>query len=427
MSAPLISVVLPCFNYEQYVGAAIESALAQDWPCTEIIAVDDGSTDASAAVLAGFGDSIRVIGRENGGLNAATDTGVAAARGELITFLDADDAWPPGRLRVLADALIARPEAGLSYGDMAVVDERGEAVHASFNAHKGHVPAPSGRFLGRMLSFNCVSAGSLMVRASLRESFHPIPAHAAWNDWWIATQVLREAEIVAVPEIVNIYRQHGANMNLGADERGAIELLRAELEFRRWLLANTAPPLVTVAELTRGLGTLDWAIGRIAGFDGISPELVAQADELSAEEFFRAGQEALRVGRTEDGLCLLVGSAAHAPAWSAPRALLAQALGVLAEGPDRRPPTRSKVELVLVERVLSTPSLLTQWAGRSAGEDATLVIGGVSDVACQDELVALVARLGLDREESVDLLSVCERDPATVAVRLGRPVDGVLV
>lgn len=359
-TVPLVSVVVPCFNYGRYVAAAIESALNQDWPAVEVIAVDDGSTDDSLAVLNSFGSAIRVIRRENGGVNAATDTGIAAARGELITFLDADDTWPGGRVRVLAQALLAHPEAGAAYGDMRVLDEDGAIVHTSFNAHKGFPTAPSGRFLGQILAFNCVSAGAMMVRSALRDRFHPIPSHGGWHDWWIATQILRETEILAVPDVVNLYRQHGSNTNLGADEERAVGLLRTELPFRRWVLANTAPPLVTIGDLLQALAALDWAVARIAQFDGVAPDAVVAEDPTAAQLAFQAGHELIRAGESESGLAKIVAATAHAPAWEPPRALLREALAALGNGPPTRPATRADVPTVPVHEVLATPSLLAR-------------------------------------------------------------------
>jgi len=343
---PLVSVVVPCFNYGRYVGAAIEHALNQDWPAMEVIAVDDGSTDDSLAVLNSFGSAIRVIRRENGGVNAATDTGVAAARGELITFLDADDTWPEGRVRLLAQALLAHPEAGAVYGDMRVLDEDGAIVHPSFNAHKGFPTAPSGRFLGQILAFNCVSAGAMMVRSTLRDRFHPIPSHAGWHDWWIATQILRETEILAVPDIVNLYRQHGSNQNMGADEERAVGLLRTELPFRRWVIVNTAPPLVTIRDLLQALAALDWALARIAQFDRVPPHAVVAEDRAAAEGAFQAGHELICAGESESGLSKIIAAAAHAPAWEPPRALLREAIAALGNGPATRPTARTDVQTV---------------------------------------------------------------------------------
>ena len=419
---PLVSVVVPCFNYGRYVAAAIESALNQDWPEMEVIAVDDGSTDDTLAVLNSFGSAIRVIHRANGGVNAATDTGVAAARGELITFLDADDTWPPGRVRVLAEALLAHPEAGAAYGDMRVLDETGAVVHASFNAHKGFPTAPSGRFLGQILAFNCVSAGAMMVRAALRDCFHPIPAHGGWHDWWIATQILRETEIVAVPEVVNLYRQHGSNTNMGADEARAVGLLRTELPFRQWLIANAAPPLATIRDLLQALAALDWAVTRIAQFDGVAPHTVAAGDRGAAEAAFQAGHELICAGASESGLAKIIAASAHAPGWEPPRALLREAIAVLSNRSAEAPAAGSDVQTVPVDQVLATPSLLTRWVTEHAGDPGTtLAITGVSDAAQQDALVDLVARLGL-HDTSADLLVVPDSDPAVVALRLGRAV-----
>jgi hypothetical protein len=426
MAAPLVSVVIPCFNYERYVAEAVASALDQDWPALEVIAVDDGSTDRSPEILAGFGDAIRVIRRHNGGLNAATDTGLAAARGEFVTFLDADDTWPQGRLRVLAETLIADPGAAVSYGDMTVVDRDGAVVHESFNEYKGNAPPPSGRFLGRLLSFNCVSAGSLMVRASLRDRYHPIPAFAAWNDWWIATQLLREAEIVAVPDCVNIYREHGANMNLGGDEARAVALLRTELPFRRWLLNHSAPPLVSIPDLLAGLATFDWAVARVTAFDGEPPVTLLAAEGPAAAQALTDGREALRRAQTELGVATLVAAIAHAPLWDEPRELLQSTLDVLAEGPQARPTTRNHVEGMALEQILADPARLTAWVAAHEAAPATLVITGVADEEARLAVISVVETLGLADHAGADLLAVAERDPAAVAVRLGRPFAGAI-
>jgi glycosyltransferase involved in cell wall biosynthesis len=426
--APLVSVIVPCFNYGRFVGAAIESALSQGWSSLEVIAVDDGSTDDSLAVLETFGSAIRVIHRENGGVNAATDTGIAAASGELITFLDADDTWPAGRVRVLAQALLAHPEAGAVYGDMRVFDEHGGVVHASFNAHKGFADPPSGRFLGRVLAFNCVSAGAMMIRAAVRDRVHPIPPHGGWHDWWIATQILREMEIIAVPDIVNFYRQHGANSNMGADEERAVGLLRTELPFRRWVIANTAPPLVAVGDLLGALKALDWALARIARFDGVSVLDVFAEDREQAQRAFAAGHELMCAGESESGLAGIIAAAACAPSWDAPRALIEQAVGVLRDGARPQPAMRAAISTVSLQAVLAAPSWLAGWVAEHASDDddATLVIAGVSDDARRDALVGLIGRLGLD-DTTADLLAVPEHDPAIVALRLARPVRPISI
>lgn len=95
---PLISVILPVFNREAYVAEAIESALAQGYPNMEIIALDDGSTDGSAAEIRRFEPHIRYYFQENGGLGSARNAAVTHAAGDFLAFLDSDDLWLPGKL-----------------------------------------------------------------------------------------------------------------------------------------------------------------------------------------------------------------------------------------------------------------------------------------------------------------------------------------
>lgn len=88
---PNVTIAIPCFNAAQWLGAAVDSALAQTAPACEIIVVDDGSTDGSPEIARAFGERVRVIAGEHRGGNAARNTALNAARGEWLQFLDADD------------------------------------------------------------------------------------------------------------------------------------------------------------------------------------------------------------------------------------------------------------------------------------------------------------------------------------------------
>lgn len=103
-------MVIPVFNGEAYLAAAIESALSQTYEPVEVIVVDDGSTDRSAAVAAEYG--VRLLRQPNRGVSAACNAGLRHARGELIAFLDADDLWVPERLEIQAQHLLQRPHLG---------------------------------------------------------------------------------------------------------------------------------------------------------------------------------------------------------------------------------------------------------------------------------------------------------------------------
>jgi glycosyltransferase involved in cell wall biosynthesis len=104
-----ISVVIPCYNAAAYVGEAVRSVLTQTLPPHEVIVIDDGSTDASATVLAEFGSSVTLMRQANQGVAAAVNHGVSRARGEAIAFLDADDLWMPDKLERQVAVLTPEP------------------------------------------------------------------------------------------------------------------------------------------------------------------------------------------------------------------------------------------------------------------------------------------------------------------------------
>ena len=107
-STKTISVVIPVFNGERYIAAAIDSVLSQTRPADEVIVVDDGSSDSTAAVLLSYGGRITVISQPNRGGADATNQGVAAARGAVLSFLDADDLWTPCKLLPYAISKLRR-------------------------------------------------------------------------------------------------------------------------------------------------------------------------------------------------------------------------------------------------------------------------------------------------------------------------------
>ncbi|MFC6974687.1 glycosyltransferase family 2 protein [Halomicroarcula sp. GCM10025709] len=110
---PRVSVVVPTYNRADTVGRAVESALAQTVTDIEVVVVDDGSTDDTAAVVTGIDDErVRYLAHErNRGRSAARNTGIEAARGEYVAFLDSDDRWLPGKLdRQLAELSRRPPE-----------------------------------------------------------------------------------------------------------------------------------------------------------------------------------------------------------------------------------------------------------------------------------------------------------------------------
>ena len=110
---PLISVVIPNYNYGRYLSQAIDSVLAQSYSNMEIVVVDDGSTDNSEEVLRSYEDRVRWFRQENEGVSTARNFGVEKSHGALIAFLDADDVWLPNKLELQAERIIADESLGL--------------------------------------------------------------------------------------------------------------------------------------------------------------------------------------------------------------------------------------------------------------------------------------------------------------------------
>ena len=113
-----VSAIVPVFNGESTIAAAIDSALNQNFDATEVIVVNDGSTDGTALILRSYGSKIRVIEQSNRGVSAARNAGAAIARGEYLAFLDDDDEWLPGKLAKVVLALDRNAAATLAFSDV---------------------------------------------------------------------------------------------------------------------------------------------------------------------------------------------------------------------------------------------------------------------------------------------------------------------
>jgi glycosyltransferase involved in cell wall biosynthesis len=131
VAGPGLSLVIAAYNHARYLAAAVDSVLAQT-RSTEVIVVDDGSTDDTPAVLAPFAGRVRMHRQDNRGLSAARNAGLALARGDYIGFLDADDVIAPTKLAKQAAILDADPRVGWTYCDVRIEDEvTGESRLAS--------------------------------------------------------------------------------------------------------------------------------------------------------------------------------------------------------------------------------------------------------------------------------------------------------
>jgi glycosyltransferase involved in cell wall biosynthesis len=122
---PRVSIVVPAYNGDRFIAAALDSVLHQTYPDYEIIVVNDGSTDTTALVLRAYGDRIHYVEQENGGVAAARNRGLALAQGELIAFLDQDDLLLPDKLALQVGCFDAYPDLGIVHSGWRLVNAQG--------------------------------------------------------------------------------------------------------------------------------------------------------------------------------------------------------------------------------------------------------------------------------------------------------------
>ena len=212
---PKISIVITCYNYARYVGEAIDSALAQTYPHKEVIVVDDGSTDGSADVIARYGDRVRFMPQHNRGQVAATNNGYAAAGGDIVLFLDADDRLLPNALQEVARAW--RTDCVKVQFDLAVIDGAGEDLGRRFCNFLPDYEVQSVRkdFTARGTYLSPVLSGNAYSRRYL-EGMMPLTVTSA-PDGILNTVAPVYGDVVTIARVLGCYRLHGGNL----DHQGA--------------------------------------------------------------------------------------------------------------------------------------------------------------------------------------------------------------
>jgi glycosyltransferase involved in cell wall biosynthesis len=227
MLHPLISCIVPVFNGERYLREAIDSILAQSYSRLEVIVTDDGSTDGTPMVIAGFGNRIRSLRQVNQGPATARNLGIRAARGEFVAFLDADDLWHPEKLERQIARFQARPKLQYCLAhaqNFWVAEMRAEA--AKYQSHRISQPLPgyvTQTLLARRTVFDMVGM------------FDTTLAHGDSTEWF-----LRAAELGAVmevlPDVLTYRRLHPNNRSrlLAAGSREEfLHVVKTSLDRRR--------------------------------------------------------------------------------------------------------------------------------------------------------------------------------------------------
>lgn len=231
------SIVINNCNYAQYVGLAIESALAQTY-ASEVIVVDDGSTDDSRTVIERYAPGIRAIFKPNGGQGSAMNVGFAEATGDIVLFLDSDDILDPHAVQTLLTRW--EPDAVLAQFPLYIVDGAGRRM--------GTYPDPPSSLSDGDVRSELLQTGSFGVNVTSGLAFRrealtrimPLPAHfrnAA--DGYLVRAIAFHGRVQRIERVLGSYRRHDHNDSNVCGPGGLVDGFRRKIGYAQSELATT--------------------------------------------------------------------------------------------------------------------------------------------------------------------------------------------
>lgn len=223
-SEPLVSAIIPAFNGGPFLADAVVSILAQNHVPLEVIVVDDGSTDDTAAQAARLGGRVRYFYQPNRGGPAARNQGLRLARGELVAFLDVDDLWTPDKLALQLALLHAHPQVDIVLGHTQLMQLRRDG-----EGQETFMPSGAPRL--------AMSMGAALFRHEIFSRTGPFDETQRYCedlDWFMRARENGD-HLLVHPEITLYYRRHDRNMtnDVGVNNRYLMKMLRDSLTRRR--------------------------------------------------------------------------------------------------------------------------------------------------------------------------------------------------
>jgi glycosyltransferase involved in cell wall biosynthesis len=207
---PTISVAVPAYQAERWIGATLETVLGQTSPPHEVVVVDDGSTDGTAAIARGFGAPVRVVQQPNAGASAAYNRAFRESTGTFVAMCPADDLWEPRKLEFQLEVLSAHPEVDVAFGGARYfgLEER-DFVGPP---HSGILDAKS--FFREMYRADLVPAPTALVRRRLFDRLGGFREDLACEDYEFWMRALAHGAVFFHDRrLLVLLRQHGGNLS----------------------------------------------------------------------------------------------------------------------------------------------------------------------------------------------------------------------
>lgn len=216
----LISVLIPCYNYADWVGQALESVLQQDYPFFELIVINDGSQDNSLAVIEDTVHKaprstgvqrVEIVDQANAGVSAALNAGLALARGSLVATFDSDDVMPQGRLALMADFMSKNPHIACVGGRTRRIDADGKLENQFKKQRKVRTYDFS-----QVLRNALVIGGSVaMFRTAVARATGGYDPAITVQDFQMTLRLAHQGGLIAmIPEVVTLYRRHAGSLSM---------------------------------------------------------------------------------------------------------------------------------------------------------------------------------------------------------------------
>ena len=229
---PLISFVIPCYNYGRYLRDCLDGIFAQEGGYDlEVIAVNDASPDDTIDILRSYNDPrLRIIDRrENKGHIYTVNEGFAATTGKYVVRIDPDDRHRSHFLKTLVPVLESHPSVGLAYANVALIDAQGVITKKDADTTHGGRDF-TGNELVALLHSNFICAPTVIARREAWMSAWPVPEGLAFNDWYFNLMLARKWKFHYCNDVLADYRVHGSNWHSkvsadGSEERSVRLLL----------------------------------------------------------------------------------------------------------------------------------------------------------------------------------------------------------
>lgn len=208
MSIPLVSVIIPCYNREEYIKQTINSVLEQTYKKIEIIVIDDGSTDNTREILDSYGNQIQVLehpNRQNKGQSAAINLGIKKSFGKYIAILDSDDYWDPTKIEKQIDFLNLNPKYGVVYANGFQVDANGKNKSKIFDTNHVQTNNPEDILLN---SYFNIPSNALIKKDIFKKAGYFDERLRSAQDHDMAIRLSEVSKIVYLNETLWYYRRH---------------------------------------------------------------------------------------------------------------------------------------------------------------------------------------------------------------------------